>query len=51
LVTYAENQLILAEAKHATANDPGALINLNNARAIVPLSPCGVVAQRCSTRS
>jgi len=44
LVTYAENQLILAEAKHATANDPGALINLNNARAIVPLSPLvGVV--------
>jgi len=38
LVTYAENQLILAEAKHATANDPGALVNLNNARAIVPLS-------------
>jgi hypothetical protein len=37
LVTYAENQLILAEAKHATGDDPGALINLNNARAIVPL--------------
>ncbi len=38
LITYAENQLILAEAKHATADDPGALINLNNARAVVPLS-------------
>jgi len=37
LVTYAENQLILAEAKHATGDDAGALINLNNARAIVPL--------------
>jgi hypothetical protein len=39
LVTYGENQLILAEAKHATGDDVGALINLNNARAIVPLSP------------
>jgi len=38
LLTYVENQLILAEAKHATGNDPGALINLNNARAVVPLS-------------
>jgi starch-binding outer membrane protein, SusD/RagB family len=37
LVTYVENQLILAEAKHATADDPGALVNLNNARAVVPL--------------
>ena len=37
LITYVENQLILAEAKHATTNDPGALINLNNARAVVPL--------------
>ncbi len=37
LVTYVENQLILAEAKHATADDPGALTNLNNARAAVPL--------------
>ena len=44
LVTYAENQLILAEAKHATANDAGALVNLNNARAIVPLGAlAGVV--------
>ena len=38
LLTYVENQLILAEAKHATGDDPGALINLNNARAVVPLS-------------
>lgn len=38
LITYAENQLILAEAKHATGDDPGALVNLNNARAIVPLA-------------
>src|SRR5258705_10087764 len=37
-LTYAENQLILAEAKHATSDDPGALINLNNARAVVPLA-------------
>ena len=38
LLTYVENQLILAEAKHATTDDPGALINLNNARAVVPLA-------------
>ena len=38
MLTYVENQLILAEAKHATGDDPGALINLNNARAVVPLS-------------
>jgi hypothetical protein len=35
-VTYAENQLILAEAKQKTG-DASALTNLNNARAVVPL--------------
>lgn len=38
LLTYQENQLILAEANHAGANDVAALANLNNARAVVPLS-------------
>ena len=37
-VSYAENELILAEAYNATGNDPQALIELNKARAIVPLS-------------
>jgi hypothetical protein len=32
-VTYAENELILAEAYHQTANDAVALTHLNNARA------------------
>jgi hypothetical protein len=35
--SYAENELILAEAYHATADDPSALTHLNNERATVPL--------------
>jgi starch-binding outer membrane protein, SusD/RagB family len=38
LLTYQENQLILAEANHAGGNDVAALTNLNNARAVVPLT-------------
>src|SRR6266566_4517441 len=37
LVTYQENELILAEAYNQTGNDPVALTHLNNARAVAPL--------------
>src|SRR2546429_598163 len=37
LVTYQENELILAEAYSQTGNDPVALTHLNNARAVAPL--------------
>ena len=37
LVTYQENELILAEAYNQTGSDPLALTHLNNARAVVPL--------------
>ncbi len=37
LVTYQENELILAEAYNQTGNDALALTRLNNARAVVPL--------------
>jgi starch-binding outer membrane protein, SusD/RagB family len=37
LVTYQENELILAEAYNQTGNDPVALTHLNNARAAAPL--------------
>ncbi len=37
LVTYQENELILAEAYNQTGSDPLALTHLNNARAAVPL--------------
>lgn len=37
LVTWAENQLILAEAKFQTGDVPGALINTNNVRTAVGL--------------
>ena len=37
LITYQENQLILAEATHAVANDVAALAHLDSARAVVPL--------------
>lgn len=40
-VSYAENELILAEAYHATGNDATALTHLNNERA-VPGSASGV---------
>ncbi len=35
-VTYAENELILAEAYNQTSNDPVAVTHLNNERATVP---------------
>ena len=38
LVTYQENELILAEAYNQTGNDVAALTHLNNARAVVPLT-------------
>src|SRR5205823_6073475 len=37
LVTYQENELVLAEAYSQTGNDPVALTHLNNARAVAPL--------------
>jgi hypothetical protein len=38
LVTYQENELILAEAYNQTGNDPVALTHLNNARAVPGLA-------------
>jgi len=38
LVTYQENELILAEAYNQTSNDPLALTHLNNARAVPGLT-------------
>jgi len=38
LVTYQENELILAEAYNQTTNDPLALTHLNNARGVAGLS-------------
>lgn len=43
LVTWAENQLILAEAKYQTADIPGAIIHVNNVRAAVGMAPLAVV--------
>lgn len=43
LVTWAENQLILAEAKFQTGDIPGATINVNNVRAAVGMPALGVV--------
>jgi hypothetical protein len=43
IVTWAENQLILAEAKHATGDVPGAFIHVNNVRAAVGMPPTAVV--------
>lgn len=37
LITWAENQLILAEAKHATGDVPGATTHVNNVRVAVGL--------------
>ena len=39
LVSYQENELILAEAYNQTGNDAAALTHLNNARGVVPLAP------------
>jgi len=39
LLTFQENQLILAEATHAGGNDVASLAHLDSARAVVPLSP------------
>jgi len=43
LVTWAENQLILAEAKYQTGDIPGATIHVNNVRAAVGMAPLAVV--------
>ncbi len=43
LVTWAENQLILAEAKYQTGDIPGAAIHVNNVRAAVGMAPLAVV--------
>ena len=43
LVTWAENQLILAEAKHATGDVVGATAHVNSVRASVGLAPLAVV--------
>jgi len=43
LVTWAENQLILAEAKFQTGDIAGATINVNNVRAAVGMAPLAVV--------
>jgi len=43
LVTWAENQLILAEAKYQTGDIPGATINVNNVRTAVGLPILAVV--------
>jgi len=39
LITWAENQLILAEAKHATGDVTGATTHVNNVRVAVGLAP------------
>jgi hypothetical protein len=39
LITWAENQLILAEAKHATGDVAGATTHVNNVRVAVGLAP------------
>lgn len=43
LVTWAENQLILAEAKYQTGDIAGATINVNNVRAAVGMAPLAIV--------
>lgn len=43
LVTWAENQLILAEAKYQTGDIPGATLNVNAVRAAVGMAPLAVV--------
>ncbi len=43
LVTWAENQLILAEAEYVTGDIPGATINVNNVRTAVGLPILAVV--------
>lgn len=43
LVTWRENQLILAEARQQTGDGPGALTNLNAVRADVGLTPATLV--------
>ena len=43
IVTWAENQLILAEAKYQTGDIAGALINVNNVRSSVGLTPLAAV--------
>jgi hypothetical protein len=42
-ITWAENQLILAEAEYQLGDIPGATINVNNVRAAVGLPALGVV--------
>lgn len=43
LATWAENQLILAEAKYQTGDIAGATINVNNVRAAVGMTPLVIV--------
>src|SRR6266702_2884005 len=51
LVTYQENELILAEAYNQTGNDPLALTHLNNARAVPGLSALSGIAGGALTDS
>ncbi len=51
LVTYQENELILAEAYNRTGNDPLALTHLNNARAVPGLSALSGIAGGALTDS
>jgi starch-binding outer membrane protein, SusD/RagB family len=43
IVTWAENQFILAEAKYQTGDIPGATIHVNNVRLAVGMAPLAVV--------